>query len=169
MTEAALQFAEEDKIGRVGSVDTSRVAIDVTNSVLLTRIGIGQLVGIRGATEQEYLIAMTERVTRSIREELSGPEDDDTDGALLASVPTDLIQGVLVGTFRTVEGDRRNTFKRGADSFPQIDRDCFVIEGGNLQRFMGILGAGFSADERLKLGTFVADRSAEAIASGDKL
>lgn len=168
MTEAALQFAEEDKIGRVASVDTSRVAIDVTNSVLLTRIGIGQLVAIRGATEREYLIAMTERVTRTIREELPGPDDEDADGALLAAVPTDLIQGVLIGTFRTVEGDRRNTFKRGADSFPQIDRDCFVIEGGNLQRFMGILGAGFSPDERLKLGTFVADRTADAIASGDK-
>lgn len=168
MTEAALQFAEEDKIGRVASVDTSRVAIDVTNSVLLTRIGIGQLVAIRGATEREYLIAMTERVTRSIREELPGPDDEDADGALLATVPTDLIQGVLIGTFRIVEGDRRNTFKRGADSFPQIDRDCFVIEGGNLQRFMGILGAGFSDDEKLKLGTFVADRTADAIASGDK-
>ncbi|AWC21235.1 Type IV secretory pathway, VirB4 components [Aminobacter sp. MSH1] len=168
MTEAALQFAEEDRIGRVGSVDTSRVAIDVTNSVLLTRIGIGQLVAIRGATEREYLIAMTERVTRSTREGLPGPDDEGADGALLAAVPTDLIQGVLVGTFRTVEGDRRNTFKRGADSFPQIDRACFVIEGGNLQRFMGILGAGFSADERLKLGTFVADRTADAIASGDK-
>ena len=168
MTEAALQFADEDKIGRVASVDTSRVAIDVTNSVLLTRIGIGQLIAIRGATEREYLIAMTERVTRSIREELPGPDDEDTDGGLLAAVPTDLIQGVLIGTFRTVEGDRRNTFKRGADSFPQIDRDCFVIEGGNLQRFMGILGAGFSAEEKLKLGTFVADRTADAIASGDK-
>jgi hypothetical protein len=33
---------------------------------------------------------------------------------------------------------------------------------------MGILGAGFSDAERLKLGTFVADRSAEAIASGDR-
>lgn len=168
MTEAALQFAEEDKIGRVASVDTSRVAIDVTNSVLLTRIGIGQLVAIRGATEREYLIAMTERVTRTTRDELPGPDDEDADGGLLAAVPTDLIQGVLIGTFRTVEGDRRNTFKRGADSFPQIDRDCFVIEGGNLQRFMGILGAGFSSDERLKLGTFVADRTADAIASGDK-
>lgn len=168
MTEAALQFSDDDNIGRVASVDTSRVAIDVTNSVLLTRIGIGQLVAIRGATEREYLIAMTERVTRNIREELPSPDDEDADGALLATVPTDLIQGVLIGTFRTVEGDRRNTFKRGADSFPQIDRDCFVIEGGNLQRFMGILGAGFSADERLKLGTFVADRTADAIASGDK-
>jgi len=168
MTEAALQFTEDDKIGRVASVDTSRVAIDVTDSVLLTRIGIGQLLAIRGATEREYLIAMTERVTRSISDELPGPDAEDVDGALLAAMPTDLIQGILIGTYRTVEGDRRNTFKRGADSFPQIDRDCFVIEGRNLQRFMGILGAGFSDDEKLKLGKFVADRTADAIASGDK-
>ncbi|MBY5396405.1 ATP-binding protein [Rhizobium leguminosarum] len=168
MSEAALQFAEDDRIGRVASVDTSRVAIDVTNSVLLTRIGIGQLVAIRGATEREFLISMTERVTRSVREELPDLEDAGDDAVLLAAVPTDLIQAVLIGTFRTIEGAKANTFKRGADSFPQIDRDCFVIEGANLQRFMGILGAGFAPDERLKLGTFVADRSADAIASGDK-
>ena len=168
MTDPALQFSEDDKIGRVASVDTSRVAIDVTNSVLLTRIGIGQLVAIRGATEREYLISMTERATRNIREELPDLEDAEEGGALLAAVPTDLIQAVLIGTFRTVEGAKANTFKRGADSFPQIDRDCYVIAGANLQRFMGILGAGFTAEERLKLGTFVADRSADAIASGDK-
>ncbi|MCZ7890052.1 ATP-binding protein [Agrobacterium salinitolerans] len=168
MIEAALQFAEDDKIGRVASVDTSRVAIDVTNSVLLTRIGIGQLIAIRGATEREYLIALTERVTRSVRDELPEIDDGVEEGAFLATVPTDLIQAVLIGTFRTVEGAKSNVFKRGADSFPQIDRDCFVIEGVNLQRFMGLLGADLSPDERLKLGTFVADRSADAIASGDK-
>lgn len=168
MTEAALQFADRDRIGRVASVDTSHVAIDVTDSVLLTHLGIGQLIAIRGATEREYLIAMTERVTRSLREELPQlDEDSETDGVVVA-MPTDIVQGVLIGTFRTVEGDKANTFKRGADSFPQIDRECFVIAGNNLQRFMGILGAGFSEDERLKLGTFVADRSADAIASGDK-
>jgi len=168
MIEPALQLTEEDKIGRVASVDTSRVSIDVTNSVLLTRIGIGQLIAVRGATEREYLISMTERVTRSIRDELPNFEENGEDGVILASVPTDLIQAVLIGTFRTVEGAKSNTFKRGADSFPQIDRDCFVIEAANLQRFMGILGAGFTAEERLKLGTFVSDRSADAIASGDK-
>ncbi|MGY0780820.1 ATP-binding protein [Azospirillum argentinense] len=168
MTEASLQFSEKDVIGRVSSVDTSRVTIDVTNSVLLTRIGIGQLVAVRGATEREYLVAMTERVTRSIREDLPNPEDQDADEVLLSTVPTDLLQGVLIGTFRTVEGNRKNTFKRGADSFPQIDRECFVIESGNLQRFMSILGEGFTENERLKLGAFVADRTAEAIASGDK-
>ncbi|WP_201759914.1 ATP-binding protein [Bradyrhizobium sp. AC87j1] len=111
---------------------------------------------------------MTERVTRTLREELPDLEDAGEDGALLAAVPTELIQAVLIGTFRTVEGGKANIFKRGADSFPQIDRECFVIEAANLQRFMGILGSGFSEDERLKLGTFVADRSADAIASGDK-
>lgn len=168
MTEAALHFSDDDKIGRVASVDTSRVAIDVTNSLLLTRIGIGQLIAIRGSTEHEYLIAMTERVTRTIREELPEQTEDDEIGTLLASVPTDNLLGFLIGTFRTIEGEKSNTFKRGADSFPQIDRECFVIEGANLQRFMGILGAGFPENERLKLGTFVADRSATAIASGDK-
>jgi hypothetical protein len=168
MTEAALQFSETDKIGRVASVDTSRVAIDVTNSVLLTRLGIGQIIAIRGATEREYLVAMTERVTRNVRDELPELEETGGDETILAAIPTDLIQAVLIGTFRTVEGAKTNTFKRGADSFPQIERECFIVEGVNLQRFMGILGSGFAPDERLKLGTFVADRSADAIASGDK-
>lgn len=162
----ALTFTENDQIGRVVGVDTSRVAIDVTNSEMLTRVGIGQLIAIKGATQAEFLIGMTDRVTRSLREELPDPEGGEF-GALTVS-PSDHMQAFVIGTYRTVDGANVDTFKRGADSFPQIDRECFVIEGGNLQRFMGILGAGFSEDERLKLGTFVADRSAEAIASGDR-
>lgn len=168
MTEAALQFANDDEIGRVASVDTSRVSVDVTDSVLLTRIGIGQLVAIRGTTEREYLIAMTERVTRSMREELPKFDEDGGTADLLEVAPRDLIQAVLIGTFRTIDGAKANVFKRGADSFPQIDRECYIVQGLNLQRFMGILGSGLAEDERLKLGTFVADRSADAIASGDK-
>ena len=169
MTVPALQFADDEELGRVASVDTSRVAVDVTNSVLLTRIGIGQLVAIQGSTEREYLIAITERVNRSIREELPTVDELQEGEALLSIVHTDLLQAVLIGTYRTVDGTKSNTFKRGADSFPQIDRSCFVIDGANLQRFMGILGAGLEPHERLKLGVFVADRTAEAIVSGDKL
>ena len=166
MTSEALEFTENDQIGRVAGVDTSRVAIDVTNSEMLTRVGIGQLIAIKGATQAEYLIAMTDRVTRALREELPDPEGGEF--AALTVSPSDHMQAFVIGTYRTVDGEKINTFKRGADSFPQIDRDCFVIESGNLQRFMGILGAGFPDEERLKLGTFVADRSAEAIASGDR-
>jgi len=167
-TPAALQFAEADLLGRVSSVDTSRVAVDVSNSVLLTRIGIGNLIAIKGSTEREFLIAITERVTRTLSDALSDELPADGDDLPLTAVPTDTVQGALIGTFRTVDGEKKNTFKRGADSFPQIDRECYVVEGANLQRFMGILGADYPANERLKLGVFVADRTAEAIASGDK-
>lgn len=167
-TPAALQFTEAELLGKVAAVDTSRVTIDVSNSILLTRIGIGNLIAVRGSTEREYLIAVTERVTRSMRDELPDELPADGEEAMLVSVPTDLVRGALIGTFRTVDGDKKNTFKRGADSFPQIDRECYVVDAANLQRFMGILGAEFPENERLKLGMFVADRSAEAIVSGDK-
>ena len=167
-TPAALQFTDAELLGKVSAVDTSRVSVDVSNSILLTRIGIGNLIAIRGSTEREYLIAITERVTRSMRDELPEEVPDGEDELMLASVPTDLVRGALIGTFRTVDGEKKNTFKRGADSFPQIDRECYVVDAGNLQRFMGILGADFPENERLRLGTFVADRTAEAIVSGDK-
>ncbi len=167
MSEAALNFSSSDHIGRVVSVDTSRVLINVSDSVLLTNIGIGQLLAIKGTTQQEFLIAITEKVTRTLGLDLS-PEAETGDDESLSTVPTDLMRAALIGTFRTVEGEKTNTFKRGADSFPQIDRDCYVISGGNLQRFMGILGQEVAVDERLLLGRFVADRSAEAIANGDK-
>lgn len=167
-TSTALQFSDVELLGKVASVDTSRVAIDVSNSVLLTHIGIGNLIAIRGGTELEYLIAITERVTRSLSDELPEELPDSDEDVMLAAVPTDMVRGALIGTFRTVDGDKKNTFKRGADSFPQIDRECYIIDGGNLQRFMGILGADYPENEQLKLGTFVVDRTAEAIASGDK-
>jgi hypothetical protein len=168
VTSAALQFSASDLLGKVASVDTSRVIINVSNSILLTRAGIGNLIAIRGSTEREYLIAITERVTRSLRDELPEELPEGNEDTMLMAMPTDSVRGVLIGTYRTVEGEKKNTFKRGADSFPQIDRECFVIESGNLQRFMSILGEELPEDERLKLGVFVADRTANAIANGDK-
>ena len=165
---AALQFSDADEIGRVASVDTSRVAISVSNANLLTTVGIGNLVAVQGQTEHEYLISITERVTRNLREELPDLTSEDEGDLAIQVSPVDDLRTVLIGTYRTVDGAKTNTFKRGADSFPQIDRSCFVINGNNLQRFMGILGADVKEEERLKLGSFVVDRSADAIASGDR-
>lgn len=79
---------------------------------------------------------------------------------------SDEFRVVLLGMYGTIDGERRNAFKRGADSFPQIDRPCYAIEASNLQRLMGLLAAGIKADERLRLGAFVADREAAAVADG---
>lgn len=167
MMKPALSFEHDQLIGRVAGVDTHRISIAVENSILVTQIGVGDLIAIRGTTEQDYLIAIVERVVRSLSQAL--PELGHDDEAPLDIQPTDSIRATLIGTFRTVDGAKSNTFKRGADSFPQIDREAFIISAGNLQSFMGLLGSGFADEERLNLGRFVADRTAEAIASGDRL
>ena len=163
-----LTFDAPNKLGKVVSVDTSRVLIAVENAALLPRASVGSLVAIQGTTAQEFLIGMTERVTRQLREQTAHPDPMAPTTLEVEVVPDDALRAVLLGTYRTIEGTVRNRFKRGADSFPQIDRDCFLIEGGNLQRFMGLLGKDLDEKQRLELGHFVIDRSAVAIANGDR-
>ena len=163
-----LSFDSASKLGKVAAVDTSRVLIAVENPALLPRAAVGSLCAIQGTTAQEYLIGMTERVTRQLREQTAAPDPMAPNTLAVETVPDDAIRIVLIGTYRTIEGSIRNRFKRGADSFPQIDRECFLIEGGNLQRFMGLLGQELDADQRLELGHFVLDQTAAAIANGDK-
>lgn len=163
-----LTFDAPSKLGKVASVDTSRVLIAVENAALLPRAAVGSLVAIQGTTAQEFLIGMTERVTRQLREQTAQPDPMAPTTLAVEVVPDDSLRAVLLGTYRTIEGTVRNRFKRGADSFPQIDRDCFLIEGGNLQRFMGLLGKDLDETQRLELGHFAIDRSAAAIANGDR-
>ena len=112
---AILTFGENDKIGTVASVDTSRVLIAVANAALLPRAAVGTLIAIQGTTAQEFLIGMTERVTRQLREETAPPDSIDPTVLEMEVVPDDSLQAVLVGTYRTIEGDSHNKFKRGAD------------------------------------------------------
>ena len=168
MNEAALQFGEGDRIGRVVAVDTSRVSIDVDDHGLMTTLSVGNLVAIRGLTAQEYLIGIIERATRSVREELLDENADEEGIVSVGETQEDVIRAVLVGTFRVLDGDVANVFKRGADSFPQVDRECFLISAGNLQRFMNLLSANVTEGERLQLGQYVSDGNAVAVANGDK-
>lgn len=164
----ALQFNASQLLGRVASVDTSRVVIDAENPELVTSIGVGNLVAIQGSSRAEYLIGMTERVTRTLVEGVSEEESPIEAEIPLVPAPSDAVIVTLLGTYRTIEGENRNTFKRGADSFPQIDRKCFFIDGTNLQHFMALLGSDLPEQQRLKIGKYTADQNAEAIANGDK-
>ncbi len=149
-------------------MDTSRVLVAVENPTLLPRAAVGTLCAIQGSTALEYLIGMTERVTRQLREQMAPPDPISPTTLTLDIVPDDAIRVILLGTYRTIEGIVRDRFKRGADSFPQIYRECFLIEGGDLQRFMGLLAKELDVHQRLELGHFVLDREAAAIANGDR-
>jgi len=48
-----LTFDAPSKLGKVASVDTSRVLIAVENAALLPRAAVGSLVAIQGTTAQD--------------------------------------------------------------------------------------------------------------------
>lgn len=168
MSDVALKFESSDRIGRIIMVDTGRVFIDVEDHSLLTSVSVGQLMAVQGQTQQEYLVGLIERVTRDIGNALLLEEESESGEVPFGTDLDDKIRAVLIGTYRTVEGERKNVFKRGADSFPQIDRDCFLITGGNLQNLMNLLSQNVKPAERLDVGRFIIDPSARAILSGDK-
>lgn len=168
MANETLNFKDNARLGRVVTVDTSRVLISVEEHQQMTSIAVGNLIAIQGRTASEYLIGIIERVTRSISEKLLLEEISNEGEIPLGESQNDFIKAVLIGTYKAVDGSLSNTFKRGADCFPQIDRDCFHISGSNLQLFMNLLSANVKENERLTLGHFMADETAVAIANGDK-
>jgi len=173
VSDSQLNFSDSDKCGNIIAVDTNRVLINVTDNSLV-RIQVGQLIAIQGRNPVEFLIAIIEKVMRRLPPIDNSLANDDIDltedgsPAFEVSDSLDLVQAALVGTYRTKDGSAINTFRRGAVNAPQIDKNCYLLEKENLQKFMGILTQDIPEEQKLKLGSFAHDENAEAIASGDK-
>lgn len=163
-----LNFTEQEQIGFVSAVDTTKVLITVENKSLMPSVSVGHLIAIQGRIVTEFLIGIVDKVTRTLGEKLLTDEVENDGSIPLQETQEDLIRVILIGTYRSVDGNEFNTFKRGADSFPQVERACYLVESNNLQLFMSLLSSKVPENERLILGQFVADREAIAIANGDK-
>jgi hypothetical protein len=168
MSSTIFQFESSDVVGHVSAVDTTRVYVAVGDNAMATRICVGGLVAIEGSSVHDFNIAVVERITRQLRVETRFDQEDKDGHVRQEEVQDDTISAVLIGTFRTVEGEKRNVFKRGADSFPQIDRHVYFLTAGNLQRLMTLFSDDIGSDKRLQLGHFVADRTAVAVADGNR-
>lgn len=168
MEQLILDIEENSYMGRVISVDTTRAIIYIENRSIVNRLGIMDLISIETINEQSVLIGMVESVSRSIQHDEISIEGLIEDVEMQEDT-RDLVKVSLIGTFFKVKGSERNIFKRGANTFPLIDSQCYLIEGDNLQRFMSIFSKSTQNDEILEIGRFVNDSNAKAILDGDKL
>lgn len=160
-----LMFSDDNVLGSVMHVDTEQIIIEIENEMVMNKICVGNLVAIETPKQHEKLIALIDKVTRKYMESYAD-EDDEMDEMLISSA--DYIKVSIIGTYHSVYGSMHDLFKRGVETFPQIESKCFEITGQNLQNFMNILGKGIDADKRLKIGTFMMDKDAEAILDGNK-
>lgn len=168
MTAALMSFESIEPIGRVMSVDTMRVFVHVDDHELLKKVMVGNLIAVQGSTGHQFLISIVERITRlpgNIIEGSGAPDDETTPQP---EQMQDTIRAILVGTYRSKDGDAGPSFKRGADSCPQIDQPCHLIQGINLTAFMGVLSQDVPEDKALRLGHFAIDPTAQAVADGDR-
>jgi DNA helicase HerA-like ATPase len=163
-----MSFESAEPIGRVMSVDTMRVFIDVRDHELLKKVMVGNLIAVQGATGHQFLISIVERITRLPADALEVSEEAADDTAPQGEGIQDTIRAVLVGTYRSKEGTAGPSFKRGADSCPQIDQPCHLITGANLTAFMGVLSQDVPTEKALCLGYFALDPTAQAVADGDR-
>lgn len=168
MPTAIMSFESTEPIGRVMSVDTMRVFIHVDDHELLKKVMVGNLIAVQGATGHQFLISIVERITRLPADVIEASEVADDDTAPEREELQDTIRAVLVGTYRSKEGAAGPSFKRGADSCPQIDQPCHLIQGANLTAFMGVLSQDVPTEKALRLGYFALDKTALAIADGDR-
>ena len=160
-----LDFNENDMLGRVTSVDTEQIIIEIENGTVMNKICVGNLVAIETTKQHEKIIALIDKVIRKYIENYED-EDDEIDEMMVSSA--DYIKVSIIGTYHSVYGSTHDLFKRGVETFPQIESKCYGISGQNFQNFMNILGKDIDADKRLKIGSFMMDTAADAVLDGNK-
>lgn len=160
-----LNFTKEDLLGSVTHVDTEHIIIDIENQQIMSQICVGNLVAIETGKQHEWLVSLIDKVTRKYID-IFDEEDEDNENIMFSSA--DYIKVSIIGTYHSVLGNTRNIFKRGVDTFPQIESKCYCVTGSNLQNFMNILSQNIDSEKRLKIGSFMIDYSADAVLDGNK-
>lgn len=135
--------------------------MEVENDESINLLNVGSIVSIQTTRTYEFTIGLIDKVKRKVNELLTEDENE-------IKLSSDLVQVSLIGTYLTVDGDVKNRFKRGIDTFPQITHACHMINGENLKLFMNIISNEINVDKQLSIGNFTMDKGATAILDGDK-
>lgn len=156
-------FRDEDALGKVASVDTTNVIVDVDNIIHLKRLQVNHLAVLQSSRPGQHLIGLITQVTRK-----RGVEDFSNDGITDQNSELNLCRITLIGTMLDRDGAKENVFRRTLESVPEIDANCFPLEGENLTGFMRILSSVSADGNALTLGKYTLDENAVAYLNGNK-
>lgn len=159
------EFSENEELGRVISVDTTAVVVRVDNLEKLRQMQVNRLVALRCSRAGQHLIGMVQKITRSPS---GSPLDVPDPEELTPSEEINLVRVVLIGTFFDALGSQTNQFRRTLETVPDIDAECFQIEGERLTQFMRAVTSVTEEQARLSLGQYTIDDDAEAFLNGNK-
>lgn len=164
---AIFNFDDNQAIGTVFSVDTATVIIKVQELEKLRKLHVNQLVAIRSAKAGQHLIGLINRITRKASDEENPVENDLGLGGFLFT--ENILKVNLIGTLLDKYGLKENVFKRNLDTVPEIEAQCFPIDGENITKFMTTISSQENYKIPLTIGKYSIDEQAQAFLDGDKL
>ncbi|MBK1791705.1 ATP-binding protein [Persicirhabdus sediminis] len=157
-----LNFNDDEALGKVASVDTATVVVEINDTELLKRLQVNRLAVLQSSKPGQHLIGIINQVTRkkltsSATEEQEEPSDEQN-----------LCKVALIGSLIDAEGINRNIFRRTLESVPEIDANCFALEGERLTSFMRVISHAEADGNSLTLGKYTLDENAVAYLNGNK-
>ncbi|RBO83453.1 ATP-binding protein [Marinomonas aquiplantarum] len=156
-------FQDADALGKVSTVDTTTVIVDVFNLEQLKRLQVNRLVVLQSSKPGQHLIGLINKVTRKKLD--SNLIDEDIEDQ---ATEQNLCRISLIGTLLDRDGERQNVFRRTLESVPEIDANCFSLEEDSLTAFMRILSSTAEEGKSLTLGRYTLDEGAVAYLNGNR-
>lgn len=156
-------FQDADALGTVATVDTTTVIVDVFNVDQLKRLQVNRLAVLQSSKPGQHLIGLISKVTRKKLDITAIDEEIEGDGG-----EQNLCRISLIGTLLDRDGARENVFRRTLESVPEIDANCFSLEGDALTSFMRILSSTAEEGKSLTLGRYTLDDGAVAYLNGNR-
>ena len=162
------EFKDNEALGKVRSVDTATVVVEITDVDCLRKLQVNRLAVLQSSRPGQHLIGIIQKITRtSVEEKTSAtPVVDATDNDLPSEM--NLVRITLIGTMADKLGEASNVFMRTLETVPEIDANCFAVEGDRLTNFMRVVANIGNDGQRLSLGKYTLDDKAEAFLNGNK-
>lgn len=158
-------YLDSEILGTVRSVDTATVVVEVPTPEKLRQLQVNRLVVLRSSKPGQHLVGIIQKISRTSREDTENEDDQNTP----PPSELNLVRIALIGTHIDRRGLKTNLFVRTLETVPEIDAKCFALEGEKLTAFMGIIASiGQGTEQRLSLGSYTLDDTAEAFLNGNR-
>jgi DNA helicase HerA-like ATPase len=155
-------FNDNEALGKVVSVDTATVVVEVDDAELLKRLQVNRLAVLQSSKPGQHLIGIINQVTRKKLAVSPIEEDEEQDNE------QNLCKVSLIGSLIDADGTKRNIFRRTLESVPEIDANCFALESDKLTSFMRVISHAEADGNSLTLGKYTLDENAVAYLNGNK-
>lgn len=157
-------YNDADAFGTVLTVDTATVVVRVSDINRLRKLQVNRLAALQSSRAGQHLIGIIQKITRSGGDAIARSEAEEGD----AVVEVNQVRITLIGTMCDRVAQKENVFTRTLETVPEIDANCFAIEGETLTRFMRVISNVREGGQSLALGVYTLDDQASAFINGNK-